>query len=122
MCAKTASEPSGGMIKRAALARSLALDPEIVFLDEPLPASTPSAPGDFDDLIMALQETLGFHRFMVSHDLDSLHTVCDQIAALSGGKVIAVGTINSSAGIERSLAAILFPREAGERPVNGKKK
>lgn len=89
------SELSGGMVKRAALARSLALDPEIVFLDEPTSGLDPISAGDFDDLIKALQQTLGLTVFMVTHDLDSLHTVCDRVAALSGGKVIAVGPIDS---------------------------
>jgi phospholipid/cholesterol/gamma-HCH transport system ATP-binding protein len=92
---KLPSELSGGMTKRAALARSLALDPEIVFLDEPTSGLDPISAGEFDDLIQALQQTLGLTVFMVTHDLDSLHTVCDRVAALADGKVIAVGTIES---------------------------
>ncbi len=90
---KMPSELSGGMIKRAALARSLALDPEILFLDEPTSGLDPIGAGDFDELIRTLQQTLGLTVFMVTHDLDSLHTVCDRIAALADGKVIAEGTI-----------------------------
>lgn len=90
---KLPSELSGGMIKRAALARSLALDPEILFLDEPTSGLDPIGAGDFDELIRTLQQTLGLTVFMVTHDLDSLHTVCDRIAALADGKVIAAGTI-----------------------------
>jgi len=95
VCDKLPSELSGGMTKRAALARSLALDPEIVFLDEPTSGLDPISAGEFDDLIQALQQTLGLTVFMVTHDLDSLHTVCDRIAALADGKVIAVGPIAS---------------------------
>ncbi|MFG1370904.1 ABC transporter ATP-binding protein [Xanthobacter oligotrophicus] len=90
---KLPSELSGGMIKRAALARSLALDPEILFLDEPTSGLDPIGAGEFDELIRTLQQTLGLTVFMVTHDLDSLHTVCDRIAALADGKVIAQGTI-----------------------------
>ncbi|MFG1295930.1 MULTISPECIES: ABC transporter ATP-binding protein [Xanthobacter] len=92
---KLPSELSGGMIKRAALARSLALDPEILFLDEPTSGLDPIGAGDFDELIRTLQQTLGLTVFMVTHDLDSLHSVCDRIAALAEGKVIAQGTIET---------------------------
>jgi phospholipid/cholesterol/gamma-HCH transport system ATP-binding protein len=92
---KTPSELSGGMIKRAALARALALDPEIVFLDEPTSGLDPIGAGEFDELIATLQRTLGLTVFMVTHDLDSLYTVCDRIAALGDGKIIASGTIET---------------------------
>ncbi len=88
------SELSGGMIKRVALARALALDPEIVFLDEPTSGLDPIGAGDFDELVRTLQRTLGLTVFMVTHDLDSLHTACDRIAVLGEGKVIANGTMN----------------------------
>ena len=92
---KLPSELSGGMIKRAALARALALDPEILFLDEPTSGLDPIGAGEFDDLIATLQRTLGLTVFMVTHDLDSLYTVCDRIAALGGGRIIAAGTIET---------------------------
>ncbi|HEY9215556.1 MAG TPA: ATP-binding cassette domain-containing protein [Ancylobacter sp.] len=92
---KAPSELSGGMIKRAALARALALDPEILFLDEPTSGLDPIGAGEFDELISTLQQTLGLTVFMVTHDLDSLHTVCDRIAALGDGEVIAVGPIET---------------------------
>jgi phospholipid/cholesterol/gamma-HCH transport system ATP-binding protein len=88
---KFPSEISGGMTKRAALARALALDPEVVFLDEPTSGLDPISAEDFDVLIRTLQQTLGLTVFMVTHDLDSLHTVCDRIAVLAGGKVVADG-------------------------------
>lgn len=90
---KLPSELSGGMIKRAALARALALDPEIVFLDEPTSGLDPIGAGDFDDLIATLQKTLGLTVFMVTHDLDSLATICDRIVALGEGRVLASGTM-----------------------------
>ena len=90
---KFPSELSGGMIKRAALARALALDPEILFLDEPTSGLDPIGAAEFDDLIATLQKTLGLTVFMVSHDLDSLYSICDRIAALADKKVIAAGPI-----------------------------
>jgi phospholipid/cholesterol/gamma-HCH transport system ATP-binding protein len=88
------SELSGGMIKRVALARALALDPELVFLDEPTSGLDPIGAGEFDDLIATLQKTLDLTVFMVTHDLDSLYAICDRVAALGQGRVIAVGPID----------------------------
>ena len=88
---KFPSELSGGMTKRVALARALALDPAIVFLDEPTSGLDPIAAGDFDVLIKTLQKTLGLTVFMVTHDLASLNTVCDRVAALADGKIVAIG-------------------------------
>lgn len=90
---KFPAELSGGMTKRVALARALALDPEIVFLDEPTSGLDPISAGDFDELIGTLQQTFELTVFMVTHDLDSLHTVCDRVAALADGKIVAVGPI-----------------------------
>jgi phospholipid/cholesterol/gamma-HCH transport system ATP-binding protein len=95
VCEKFPSELSGGMTKRVALARALALDPEIVFLDEPTSGLDPIGAGEFDTLIATLQRTLGLTVFMVTHDLDSLHTVCDRIAVLADRKVIAAGTMDT---------------------------
>jgi phospholipid/cholesterol/gamma-HCH transport system ATP-binding protein len=92
---KLPSELSGGMIKRAALARALSLDPEILFLDEPTSGLDPIGAGDFDELIATLQRTLGLTVFMVTHDLDSLYTVCDRIAALGEGRILAAGTMET---------------------------
>jgi phospholipid/cholesterol/gamma-HCH transport system ATP-binding protein len=89
------SELSGGMIKRVGLARALALDPEILFLDEPTSGLDPISAGDFDQLILTLQETLGISVFMVTHDLDSLHRVCDRIAVLGEGKIIEAGNMET---------------------------
>jgi phospholipid/cholesterol/gamma-HCH transport system ATP-binding protein len=91
---KFPSELSGGMTKRVALARALALDPAIVFLDEPTSGLDPIAAGDFDVLIETLQKTLGLTVFMVTHDLASLNTVCDRVAALADGKIVAIGPMS----------------------------
>jgi phospholipid/cholesterol/gamma-HCH transport system ATP-binding protein len=87
------SELSGGMIKRVALARALALEPEIVFLDEPTSGLDPISAGDFDQLVMTLQRTLGLTVFMVTQDMDSLKTACNRIAVLGDRKVLLVGTM-----------------------------
>lgn len=91
---KYPSELSGGMIKRAALARALSLDPELVFLDEPTSGLDPIGAAEFDDLIAKLRDTLGLTVYMVTHDLDSLFSVCDRIAVLGKKRVMVEGTID----------------------------
>ena len=88
------SELSGGMTKRAALARALALDPDLVFLDEPTSGLDPISAAEFDELIAKLRDTLGLTVYMVTHDLDSLFSVCDRIAVLGNRHIALVGTIN----------------------------
>lgn len=88
------SELSGGMIKRAALARALALDPDLVFLDEPTSGLDPISAAEFDELISKLRDTLGLTVYMVTHDLDSLFSVCDRIAVLGNRKIAVEGTID----------------------------
>ena len=88
---KYPSELSGGMIKRAALARALALDPDLVFLDEPTSGLDPIGAAEFDDLIARLRDTLGLTVYMVTHDLDSLLSVCDRIAVLGQKKGLVEG-------------------------------
>jgi phospholipid/cholesterol/gamma-HCH transport system ATP-binding protein len=90
--AKYPSELSGGMKKRAGLARALALDPEILFLDEPTAGLDPIGAAEFDDLIRSLQQSLGLTVVMITHDLDSLAAICDRIAVLVD-KRIKVGTL-----------------------------
>jgi phospholipid/cholesterol/gamma-HCH transport system ATP-binding protein len=105
---KMPSELSGGMVKRVALARALALDPAIVFLDEPTSGLDPISAGEFDNLIRTLQRTLGLTVFMVTHDLDSLHTVCDRIAVLADGKVIAAGPMEAMLASEHPWLKAYF--------------
>jgi phospholipid/cholesterol/gamma-HCH transport system ATP-binding protein len=90
---KMPSQLSGGMRKRAGLARALALDPELLFLDEPTSGLDPIAAGAFDQLIRELQQSLNLTVFMVTHDLDSLVTICDRIAVLVDKKVV-VGSLD----------------------------
>jgi len=91
---KYPSELSGGMKKRAGLARALALDPELLFLDEPTAGLDPIGAAAFDELTRSLQKTLGLTVFLITHDLDTLYAICDRIAVLADKKVIAVGTID----------------------------
>jgi phospholipid/cholesterol/gamma-HCH transport system ATP-binding protein len=92
---KFPSELSGGMRKRAALARALALDPEIVFLDEPTSGLDPIAAASFDQLIRTLRDALGLTVFMITHDLDSLHAICDRVAVLAHGRVLVADRLDN---------------------------
>ncbi len=90
---KYPSELSGGMKKRAGLARALALDPELLFLDEPTAGLDPIGAAAFDNLTRQLKEALGLTVFLITHDLDTLHEICDRVAVLADKKVIAVDTV-----------------------------
>lgn len=85
---KFPSELSGGMRKRVALARALALDPKILFLDEPTAGLDPIAAAEFDELIRDLQRSMGLTVLIITHDLDTLVAICDQIAVLVDKKII----------------------------------
>ncbi|HEU4968481.1 ABC transporter ATP-binding protein [Sphingomonas sp.] len=90
---KYPAELSGGMRKRAGIARALALDPELLFLDEPTAGLDPIGAAHFDELTKSLRDTLGLTVFLITHDLDTLYAICDRVAVLADKKVIAVGTI-----------------------------
>lgn len=91
---KMPSDLSGGMRKRAALARAMALDPSLLFLDEPTAGLDPISAGRFDTVIRSLCEALGLTIFLVTHDLDTIFATCDRVAVLNGGKVLAIGTVD----------------------------
>ena len=85
---KTPSQLSGGMRKRAALARALALDPPLLFLDEPTAGLDPIGAAAFDELIRTLQQSLGLTVFLITHDLDTLYTICDRVAVIADRRVL----------------------------------
>ena len=90
---KYPSSLSGGMVKRAALARALALDPDILFLDEPTAGLDPIGAAAFDQLILTLRDALGLSVFLVTHDLDTLYTITDRVAVLSQKRVLVAAPI-----------------------------
>lgn len=91
--AKFPSELSGGMRKRAGIARALSLDPELLFLDEPTAGLDPIGAAAFDQLICELRDSLALTVFLITHDLDTLYAICDRVGVLADRKVVAVGTI-----------------------------
>ncbi len=97
---KYPAELSGGMVKRAALARALALDPEILFLDEPTAGLDPIGAAAFDRLILTLRDALGFTVFLVTHDLDTLYTTCDRIAVLARKQVLVADRLERVADVD----------------------
>jgi phospholipid/cholesterol/gamma-HCH transport system ATP-binding protein len=91
---KFPAQLSGGMIKRAALARSLALDPDILFLDEPTAGLDPIGAAAFDQLILTLRNSLGLTVFLITHDLDTLYTICDRVAVLAQKRILVVDSLD----------------------------
>jgi phospholipid/cholesterol/gamma-HCH transport system ATP-binding protein len=90
---KFPAELSGGMRKRAGIARALALDPELLFLDEPTAGLDPIGAAAFDKLVRELRDALGLTVFLITHDLDTLYAICDRVAVIADRKVVAAGTI-----------------------------
>ncbi len=97
---KYPTQLSGGMIKRAALARALALDPDILFLDEPTAGLDPIGAAAFDQLILTLRDALGLSVFLVTHDLDTLYTICDRVAVLAQKRVLVADTLERVAATD----------------------
>lgn len=106
--AKYPNELSGGMRKRAALARALALEPELVFLDEPTAGLDPLSASGFDELVKNLKESLGLTIMMVTHDLDLLWRVADRVAVLGENRVLGIGTMNELAQAEHPIIREYF--------------
>ncbi len=115
---KRPSELSGGMRKRAALARALALDPELLFLDEPTAGLDPITAGRFDSLIRELSKTLGLTVFLVTHDLDTLRSTCDRIAVLGDKRVKHIGTVQEVAKVDDPWIAEYFGGPRGRAVVD----
>ena len=117
---KYPSELSGGMRKRAGLARALALDPELLFLDEPTAGLDPIAAAAFDTLTRELKETLGLTVFLITHDLDTLHAICDRVAVLADRQVIAVGTIPQLLALDHPWIQEYFNGPRGRAALDAK--
>ncbi len=120
------AELSGGMMKRASLARALALDPELLFLDEPTAGLDPEAAGGFDELVRRLRDLFGLTIVMITHDLDLLWQVADRVAVLAEGKVQAIGSMSELARMDHPAVRKFFegPRgraaqEQRERQADG---
>ena len=118
---KFPSELSGGMIKRAALARALALDPDIVFLDEPTSGLDPIGAAEFDELVAKMRDTMGLTVYMVTHDLDSLLTVCDRIAVLGKKRVLLEGTVDDMMRSEEPWVKSYFRGKRARQVVRREK-
>lgn len=113
------AELSGGMVKRAGLARALALDPELLFLDEPTSGLDPLAAAAFDDLILELSRLLGLTVFMITHDLDSLYAITDEVAVIADKRIVAKAGVRELEESDHPWIKSYFrgPRgRAGARP------
>jgi phospholipid/cholesterol/gamma-HCH transport system ATP-binding protein len=115
--AKFPSELSGGMRKRAGIARALALDPELLFLDEPTAGLDPIGAAAFDQLILELRDALGLTVFLITHDLDTLHAICDRVAVLADRKVVAVATIAELMALDHAWIQEYFNGPRGRTAI-----
>jgi phospholipid/cholesterol/gamma-HCH transport system ATP-binding protein len=115
---KYPSELSGGMKKRAGIARALALDPDLLFLDEPTAGLDPIGAAAFDDLIRELRDALGLTVFLITHDLDTLYAICDRVAVLADRKVVAIGTIPELLALDHEWIQEYFRGPRGRAAEN----
>ena len=118
---KYPAELSGGMKKRAGLARALALDPELLFLDEPTAGLDPIGAAGFDELILGLQKRLELTVFLITHDLDTLWAICDRVAVLADRRVVAVGTIEELLALDHPWIQEYFNGPRGRAAAAGLK-
>jgi phospholipid/cholesterol/gamma-HCH transport system ATP-binding protein len=115
------AELSGGMVKRASLARALAMDPKLLFLDEPTSGLDPVGAAAFDQLILQLRDMLELTIVMVTHDLDSIWTTVDRLAVLGDKKVLVEGTLDDVNRSEHADIKAFFRGKRGlTRMQNGK--
>lgn len=118
---KFPSELSGGMVKRVAMARAIALDPELIFLDEPTAGLDPESASELDSLVLQLKSLFGLTVVMVTHDLDSLFTVPDRVVFLGEGKVIAAEPMRSLCNIKHPLIEQYFSDERARARINAER-
>ena len=118
--AKFPAELSGGMRKRAGIARALSLDPDLLFLDEPTAGLDPIGAAAFDQLICELRDALGLTVFLITHDLDTLYAICDRVGVLADRKVVAVGTIPELLALDHEWIQDYFngPRGRAASQIN----
>jgi len=116
---KLPSQLSGGMRKRAGLARALALDPPLLFLDEPTAGLDPIGAAAFDELILTLQQALGLTVFLITHDLDTLYAICDRVAVLADRRVVVNAPIEEVERFDHPWVQQYFhgPRARAARPA-----
>jgi phospholipid/cholesterol/gamma-HCH transport system ATP-binding protein len=107
------AELSGGMLKRAALARALALDPELLFLDEPTAGLDPTSAQGVDELVLHLREQFGLTIVMITHDLDLLWQVADRVAVLGEGRVQGIGSMKELSRLEHPAVRQYFEGPRG---------
>ncbi|TKS52944.1 ABC transporter ATP-binding protein [Luteimonas yindakuii] len=117
---KLPSQLSGGMRKRAGVARALALDPPLMFLDEPTAGLDPIGAAAFDDLVRTLQEALGLTVFLITHDLDTLYAICDRVAVLADRRVLAIGPLSEVERVDHPWVQSYFhgPRARAARAAD----
>ena len=120
---KYPSELSGGMRKRAGLARALALDPELLFLDEPTAGLDPIGAAAFDELLRTLADALGLTVFLITHDLDTLYAICDRIAVIGDGRVLVSGRLEEVEAFDHPWVRDYFngPRARQAKAAQGRR-
>jgi phospholipid/cholesterol/gamma-HCH transport system ATP-binding protein len=114
---KMPAELSGGMVKRVALARALALEPELLFLDEPTAGLDPDRSESFVTLLKSLQSELQLTVVMITHDLDSLVALSDRVAVLADQKLVAIGPIEEVAAVDHPFIQNFFRGERARRAI-----
>ncbi|WP_153131942.1 ABC transporter ATP-binding protein [Dechloromonas hortensis] len=119
--AKYPSELSGGMMKRASLARALALDPELLFLDEPTAGLDPESAEEIDRLIKKLRDLFGLGIVIITHDLDLLWQIADRVGVLADGKMQGIGSMSELAQLDHPAVRKFFDGPRGRAAQSGVK-
>jgi phospholipid/cholesterol/gamma-HCH transport system ATP-binding protein len=112
------SQLSGGMLKRAALARALVMDPDLLFFDEPSAGLDPVAAADLDDLILRIRDAMRVTVVVVTHELDSAFKIADRITVLDNGRILMTGTVGEVRGSDIPRIRNLLTRTCEDQPVD----